>query len=94
VQNTLARRQKLKDILAQLKHTYCGKIGAEFAHVSTTAERLWLQDRFQQGRAEFRLATDERKTILRNLTAAEGLERYLATRYPHRSGSPSKAATA
>jgi 2-oxoglutarate dehydrogenase E1 component len=82
VPGSTPRRQKLKDIIAQLKHTYCGKIGAEFAHVSTTEERLWLQDRFQQGRAEFRLSTDERKTILRNLTAAEGIERYLATRYP------------
>jgi 2-oxoglutarate dehydrogenase E1 component len=76
------KRQKLKDIIAQLKFTYCGKIGAEFAHVSTTDERLWLQDRFQRGRAEFRLSAEERKTVLRNLTAAEGLERYLATRYP------------
>ncbi len=81
-QGTTPKRQKLKDIVAQLKHTYCGKVGAEFAHVSTTEERLWLQDRFLQGRAEFRLSTEERKTILRNLTAAEGIERYLATRYP------------
>ncbi len=79
---TVTRKQKLRDIIAQLQHTYCGKIGAEFAHVSTTEERLWLQDRFQKGRAEFRLSTEERKTLLRHLTAAEGLERYLATRYP------------
>ncbi len=77
-----AQRQKLKDIIAQLKFVYCGKIGAEFAHVSTTEERLWLQERYEQGRAHFRLSTDERRTVLRHLTAAEGLERYLATRYP------------
>ena len=41
---------KLRDILAQLRHIYCGTIGAEFAHVSDSKERLWLQDRFQEGR--------------------------------------------
>jgi len=76
------RRQKLKDIIAELKSAYCGKIGAEFAHVSTTEERLWLQDRYQQGRAQFGLSADERRVVLQRLTAAEGLERYLATRYP------------
>jgi len=72
----------LRDIVAQLKHIYCGKIGAEFAHVSASRERLWLQERFQDGRMSQRFSNEERKTLLRQLTAAEGLERYLATRYP------------
>jgi 2-oxoglutarate dehydrogenase E1 component len=78
----IARRMKLRDIVAMLKQIYCGKIGAEFAHVSNSTERLWLQGRFQDGRIQHRFSTDERKTFLRGLTAAEGLERYLATRYP------------
>ena len=41
---------KLRDILAQLEHIYAGTIGAEFAHVSNSDERLWLQDQFQSGR--------------------------------------------
>jgi 2-oxoglutarate dehydrogenase E1 component len=79
---SIPKRQKLRDILTQLKYLYCGKIGAEFAHVSTSRERLWLQDRYQEGRMRQRFAADERKTFLWNLTAAEGLERYLATKYP------------
>ncbi len=78
----IAKRMKLRDIVAQLRHIYCGTIGAEFAHVSDSTERLWLQDRFQAGRIQNRFSTDERKTFLRHLTAAEGLERYLATKYP------------
>jgi len=78
----VARRMKLRDILAQLRHIYCGTIGAEFAHVSDSTERLWLQNRFQDGRILHRFSAEERKTFLRHLTAAEGLERYLATRYP------------
>jgi 2-oxoglutarate dehydrogenase E1 component len=79
---SIPKRQKLRDIVAQLKHIYCGKIGAEFAHVSASRERLWLQERFQDGRMRQHFSLDERKALLRQLTAAEGLERYLATRYP------------
>jgi len=75
-------RLKLREIIEQLKHIYCGTIGAEFAHVSNETERLWLQDRFQVGRVQQHLSADEKKDILWNLTMAEGLERYLATRYP------------
>jgi len=75
-------RQKLREIIAQLQHIYCGTIGAEFAHVSDETERLWLQDRFQVGRVQHRFPVEDRKDILWNLTMAEGLERYLATRYP------------
>jgi len=75
-------RLKLREIIEQLKHIYCGTIGAEFAHVSNETERLWLQDRFQVGRVQQHFSPDEKRDILWNLTMAEGLERYLATRYP------------
>jgi 2-oxoglutarate dehydrogenase E1 component len=77
----LAERAKLKDILADLKFIYTDTIGAEFAHVSTTDERLWLQDNFQVARLQRRFSAAEKKNILWQLTAAEGLERYLHTKY-------------
>jgi 2-oxoglutarate dehydrogenase E1 component len=72
---------KLKDIIEQLRFIYCGTIGAEFAHVSDSEERLWLQDRFQEGRIGQRFTAEEKRNILWQLTAAEGLERYLHTKY-------------
>ncbi|MGO9803897.1 MAG: 2-oxoglutarate dehydrogenase E1 component [Steroidobacteraceae bacterium] len=75
------KREKLRDILAQLRAIYAGTIGAEFAHVSDTVERLWLQNEFQDGRLTFRFSAEERRNILWQLTAAEGLERYLHTKY-------------
>ena len=77
----LPARSKLKDILATLKLIYCDTIGAEFAHVSDTEERLWLQDNFQAERIQHRFSAEEKKNILWQLTAAEGLERYLHTKY-------------
>ncbi len=75
-------RLTLREIIAQLRQIYCGTVGAEFAHVSNETERLWLQDRFQVGRVQQHFSADEKRDILWNLTMAEGLERYLATRYP------------
>ncbi len=74
-------RSKLKDILATLRFIYADTIGAEFAHVSDTDERLWLQDNFQSARMQSRFSNLEKKNILWQLTAAEGLERYLHTKY-------------
>ena len=75
------RRMKLRDILALLQRIYCGKIGAEFAHMSRSRERLWLRKRFEQGIVAPGLSRDERLWILEQLTSAEGIERYLHTRF-------------
>jgi 2-oxoglutarate dehydrogenase E1 component len=78
---SIPKRIKLRELIARLKQIYCGTIGAEFAHVSDTEERLWLQDRFQSDRLQLRFSAEEQKSILWQLTAAEGLERYLHTKY-------------
>ncbi|HEX5786594.1 MAG TPA: thiamine pyrophosphate-dependent enzyme, partial [Woeseiaceae bacterium] len=75
------RRMRLRDIIALLQKIYCGKIGAEFAHVSRARERLWLRKRFEQGMAADTLGDEDRLTVLEQLTSAEGIERYLHTRY-------------
>ena len=74
-------RSKLRDILQTLKFIYCDTIGAEFAHVSDSDKRIWLQDNFQAARMQRRFSVEEKKNILWQLTAAEGLERYLHTKY-------------
>ncbi len=77
----VAARATLRSILADLEFIYMGTIGAEFAHVSDSEERLWLQDRFQSERLTRRFTPEEKRNILWQLTAAEGLERYLHTKY-------------
>jgi 2-oxoglutarate dehydrogenase E1 component len=74
-------RMKLRDILSMLRSMYCGNIGVEVAHISRARERLWLRKRFEQGFASDFLTDDERRLILEQLTGAEGIERYLHTRY-------------
>jgi 2-oxoglutarate dehydrogenase E1 component len=74
-------RMKLQDILALLKQIYCGKLAAEFAHISRARERLWLREQFEACRVHWTFPSDEQKTILDSLTRAEGIERYLNTRF-------------
>ena len=79
--HVIPERTTLRNILKDLKFIYTDTIGAEFAQVSDTEERLWLQDGFQVGRLQHRFSSAEKKSILWQLTAAEGLERYLHTKY-------------
>ncbi len=74
-------RMKLRDILELLKEVYCGKIGAEFAHVSRARERIWLRKRFERRVVDKTLKPEDKINILEKLTSAEGIERYLHTRY-------------
>jgi len=74
-------RRPLKDIWQMLQQVYCGTIGFEFMHVTNSEERLWLKSRIEGSGARAPLSADERMTVLKNLTAAEGLEKYLHTKY-------------
>ena len=74
-------RMKLRDILARLKHIYCGKLTAEFAHISRARERLWLRQHFEEWMTQGAFSREEQRVILGSLTRAEGIERYLNTKY-------------
>jgi 2-oxoglutarate dehydrogenase E1 component len=73
-------RLPLRSILAILRDVYCGALGAEYMHVLDGERRAWLQQRLEQARHR-RLAAPLRRQLLERLAAAEGLERYLHTRY-------------
>jgi 2-oxoglutarate dehydrogenase E1 component len=74
-------RMQLKDLLGRLRATYCGHIGAEFMHIADADQRRWLYERMERAGGNYPLSADERKRALNRLTAAEGLERYLHTKY-------------
>ena len=71
----------LRDLLNALRDTYCRSIGPEFMYISDPAQKLWLQERFESTRSTPTFSSEKKKDILDRLTAAEGLERYLHTKY-------------
>ena len=71
----------LVQIIEELEQTYCGKVGSEFLHSTTMAERHWIQERLERYRCSPDYPEDLRKRLLRNVTAAEALERYLHSKY-------------
>jgi 2-oxoglutarate dehydrogenase E1 component len=74
-------RMKLREIINLCKRVYCGSIGVEAIHITDTGKRRWLQQRLETGQGRYDVNEEERKRILEMLTAAEGLEKYLHTRY-------------
>lgn len=76
-----SRQLPLREIIGQLEQMYCGDIGVEMAHVSRARERLWLRDRVESAKLAGRPDDAVKRAVLRELIAAEGLERYLHTRY-------------
>ncbi len=71
----------LRELLNNLRETYCGSIGAEFMYVSDQAQKRWWQERLETTRSKPVFTLDKKKHILDRLTAAEGLERFLHTKY-------------
>ncbi|MBS0305669.1 MAG: 2-oxoglutarate dehydrogenase E1 component [Proteobacteria bacterium] len=78
---TKAEHTTLRDILQALRETYCGTIGAEFMHCTDPGEARWWQERLESRRSKPTYAAERKRHILERLTAAEGLERYLHTKY-------------
>lgn len=71
----------LGEIYKALRDTYCGSIGIEYMHISDTEETDWLQQRMESARGRPNFSNTQKLEILKDLIAADGLERYLGTRY-------------
>lgn len=77
----MKEKAPLHEILELLEQVYCGHIGSEYMHITQTEEKRWIQAHLEGSRVEPRFDYDFRRHLLQRLTAAEGLERYLHTRY-------------
>lgn len=72
---------KLRDIVAMVKRTYCGTVGVEYMHIASTEQKRWIQKALEGTLSTPSLSAEDKRAILERLTAAEGLEKYLHTRY-------------
>ena len=74
-------RMSLRDLLNALRETYCGTIGAEYMYMTDQTQKRWWQQKLESIRSTPNLDADKKRHILDRLTAAEGLERFLHTKY-------------
>ncbi|MTC72666.1 2-oxoglutarate dehydrogenase E1 component [Providencia sp. wls1914] len=73
---------KLSELYDHLKRIYCGSIGAEYMHITNTEEKRWIQQRLESVNVAQQFSKEEKRRFLAELTAAEGLERYLGAKFP------------
>ena len=71
----------LRELLNALRQTYCGTLGAEYMYATDQDEKRWWQQKLESVRSKPNFNADKKKHILGRLTAAEGLERFLHTKY-------------
>src|SRR6185437_3432989 len=82
IDNVLGRETAtLREIVRLLRDTYCGPIGVEFMHIQDPEQKSWIQRKVEG--APWRTACDAqaKRTILRQLTEAEGFEVFCQKRY-------------
>ncbi|HEX7389806.1 MAG TPA: 2-oxoglutarate dehydrogenase E1 component, partial [Acidiphilium sp.] len=82
IDNVLGRETAtLREIIAILRASYCGKIGVEFMHIQDPEQKSWIQRRIEGAPWNNAFSSEERKQILQRLTEAEGFEVFCQRRY-------------
>ncbi|NBX22198.1 MAG: 2-oxoglutarate dehydrogenase E1 component, partial [Betaproteobacteria bacterium] len=71
----------LRELMNALRETYCGTIGVEYMYTTDQNQKRWWQQKLEATRSKPQFNAEKKKHILERLTAAEGLERYLHTKY-------------
>jgi 2-oxoglutarate dehydrogenase E1 component len=71
----------LRDIISVCQRVYTGTVGSEYMYITGPEQKRWIQRRLEAGVEHTGLGANEKLEILRQLTAAEGIERYLHTKF-------------
>lgn len=74
-------RASLQEIYAILKRTYCDTLGVEYKHIADQEQIDWIQQRLETVQSHPHFSAEKKRKILETLIEAEGLERYLGTKY-------------
>ncbi len=74
-------KAKLSDIITRLEGIYCGTIGTEYMHITDTKQKRWIQQRLEGSLAKADFSVEKKLHILKALSAAQGLEEFLHTKY-------------
>ncbi|WP_227429021.1 2-oxoglutarate dehydrogenase E1 component [Psychrobacter sp. I-STPA6b] len=71
----------LREIIDIMELVYCNHLGVEYMHVTTSEEKRWMEQYLESTLGHINFDNEKKVSILERLTAAEGLEKYLARKY-------------
>ncbi len=75
-------KMRLGDIYKALKKTYCGSIGAEYMHITSTEEKRWIQKQLESVQSTPKFSKAEKTRIYNSLASADGIEKYVGAKFP------------
>ncbi|MET0558528.1 MAG: multifunctional oxoglutarate decarboxylase/oxoglutarate dehydrogenase thiamine pyrophosphate-binding subunit/dihydrolipoyllysine-residue succinyltransferase subunit [Solirubrobacterales bacterium] len=73
--------ETLLEALPRMREAYCGTMGYQFEHLSSTQQRHWLRDMIETGAHRQPLADEEKKRLLERLIDVFQFERFLEKAY-------------
>lgn len=76
-----AEKMALGELVKSLNKTYCGSIGSEYMHITDTEQKRWIQQRLESVEAKPQFSRDQKINILKGLIAADGMEKYLGSKF-------------
>ncbi len=71
----------MREIVAIVRASYCGPIGVEFMHIQDPGQKAWIQRRIEDAPWTRGFDPAIKRTILSQLTEAEGFEAFCQKRY-------------
>ena len=71
----------VRQILKILRRTYCRHIGYEFMHITSPAQKSWIQERIEGEAKDITFTAEGKKAILNKLIEAEAFEKFCDVKY-------------
>jgi len=71
----------MRQILRIVRRTYCRHIGVQFMHITSPAQKAWIQDRIEGEEKDIRFTPEGRRAILAKLVETEAFEKFCEVKY-------------
>src|SRR6266700_7760146 len=71
----------VREIVSILRRTYCQTLGVEFLHISSAAQKSWIQERIEGPDKEITFTREGKRAILNKLVEAEGFEKFCDVKF-------------
>src|SRR5215831_19322992 len=71
----------VREILKILRRTYCRHVGVEFMHITSPAQKSWIQERIEGKDKDIVFTNEGKKAILNKLFEAEAFEKFADVKY-------------